>query len=138
MYAEVLNKNFQCWNIFPGTINKGNSTFATDRRTQLIMFSTSLRFSATASPCIHSYTHSHIFLLVHFDPPPTHTHPTPPHKHPLAWTLQTTDRNKTEMRKQWERVIKKEPNECKSSTKGVQAFNNPSETYCSRLISLSF
>ena len=27
------------------------------------------------------------------------------------------------MRKQWEQVIKKEPNECKSSTKGIHASN---------------
>lgn len=56
--------------LLPVTINKGqHSTFATDRRTQLILFSTSLRFSAAASSCIHSFTHSSIHPASHPSPP---------------------------------------------------------------------
>lgn len=52
------------------SINKGqHSTFATDRHMQLILFFTSLRFSAAALSCIHSLTHSFIHFSIYQTPP---------------------------------------------------------------------
>lgn len=112
IYTEVLSNNWTFFLViffFPFRLSfskqrQTRSTFATDRRTQLILFSTSLRFTAAALSCIHSFTHSFIHPSIHPCTPP----PPPSRSDPL---LLSPDKN--EMRKQWEQVIKKEPNECK-------------------------
>lgn len=81
IYTEVLSNNWTFFLViffFPFRLSfskqrQTRSTFATDRRTQLILFSTSLRFTAAALSCIHSFTHSFIHPSIH---PCT---PRPPH-----------------------------------------------------------
>lgn len=86
-----------------------NTAFATDRRTQLILFPTSLRFSATALSCIHS------FILWS---PPTRT-------------LWTSDKNKNEMRKQWGQIRKKKNNKLMSeqTQQKMRDYLSSGETY---------